>query len=279
MTDDDMLGETSKDGARRMSQLRQAGLLCGPSPNAFIDPTTASLAYLAPASSKYRGHLVTTLASNLPPRQLPVGQPGFYGREVSVSPDGKWVTVFHPHTGQGGGVLAMYDSSILSPISITGRVVPIATFNMSSTPLASVHNHTPRLHTVQGRGRAIGPRLSDDHEPYGPSITVVCSDGIYLFHPFQILNPSLIGAPVDNISSAWRMQMLKCPFHSRFRAVMGGQLAEDTGLRAKRAWVGVVGASEAVWVGIEVANEVRVIRVEYEQDDMGRFSKPYSESL
>ena len=67
--------------------------------------------------------------------------------------------------------------------------------------------------------------------------------------------------------------MLKCPFHSQFRAVLGGQLAEDTGLRAKMAWIGAVGASEAIWVGIEVEMEVRVIRVEYEQDETGRFSK------
>lgn len=67
--------------------------------------------------------------------------------------------------------------------------------------------------------------------------------------------------------------MLKCPFHTRFRAVMGGQLAEDTGLRAKRAWIGAVGSSEAIWVGIEVEKEVRTIRVEYELDDTGRFSK------
>jgi hypothetical protein len=54
---------------------------------------------------------------------------------------------------------------------------------------------------------------------------------------------------------------------------MGGQLAEDTGLRAKRAWIGTVMNSEAIWVGIEVAAETRVIRVEYEVDDAGRFSK------
>jgi sigma54-dependent transcription regulator len=71
--------------------------------------------------------------------------------------------------------------------------------------------------------------------------------------------------------------MLKCPFHTRFRAVMGGQLAEDTGLRAKRAWIGAVGSSEAIWVGIEVEKEVRVIRVEYELDDTGRFSESTSE--
>jgi len=273
MTDDDMLGETSKEGARRMSQLRQASLSCGPSSLAFIDPTTASLAYLAPTSSQYRGHLVTTLASTIPPRRLPVGQPGFIGKEISISPEGTWVTVFHPHSGQTGGVLAMYDSSVLSPVSITGKVVPIATFNLSSAPLATIHNHSPRIHTAQGRGRAIGPRILDDHETHGPSITVVCTDGIYLFHPFQIISPSLIGAPMDSSQSAWRMQMLKCPFHSRFRAVLGGQLAEDTGLRAKRAWIGAVGASEAIWVGIEVKMEVRVIRVGYEQDDTGRFSK------
>lgn len=279
MTDDDMLGETSIEGARRMKQLRQATLSCGASPNAFIDPTTASLAYLAPASSQYRGHLVTTLASTLPPRQLPVGQPGFLGRETSVSADGRWVTVFHPHAGQPGGILAMYNSSILSPVSITGKVVPTATFNLSTTPLATIHNHSPRLHTAQGRGPAVGPRRWDNHEDHGPSITVICADGIYLFHPFQIIDNSLMNGSVDNSQSVWRMQMLKCPFHIRFRAVMGGQLAEDTGLRAKRAWIGAVGASEAIWVGIEVEKEVRVIRVEYELDDVGRFSKSSTQGV
>lgn len=267
-----MIGETSREGARRMGQLRQASMTCGPSPHAFIDSTTASLVYLGPDSSQYRGHLVTTLASTLPPRQLPVGQPGFLGRETSVSPDGKWVTVFHPQIGQAGGVLAMYDSSILSPVSITGKVIPIATFNLVSAPMATIHNHLPRLHTAQGRGPAIGPRFQDGHEDHGPSITVICADGIYLFHPF-LIDTSLINGVVGNNQSAWRMQMLKCPFHSRFRAVMGGQLAEDTGLRAKRAWIGAVGASEAIWVGVEVEREVRVIRVEYEQDNAGRFSE------
>lgn len=256
-----------------MHQIQQASLSCGPSPDAFIDPTTASLAYLAPSSSQYRGHLITTLASNLPPRQLAVGQSGFLGRETCISPDGRWVTVFHPHTGQSGGVLAMYNSSILSPVSITGKVVPIATFNLSSAPLATIHNNSPRLHTAQGRGPAVGPRPWDNHQSHGPSITVICADGIYLFHPLQMFNTNFNnGAPDDNHSVS-RMQMLRCPFHTRFRAVMGGQLAEDTGLRAKRAWIGTVGASEAIWVGIEVGKEVRVIRVEYEQDDLGRFSK------
>ena len=88
--------------------------------------------------------------------------------------------------------------------------------------------------------------------------------------PFQSMDSSLI---IGSGQLSWRMQMLKCPLHTRFRAVMGGQLADDTGLRAKRAWIGAVGGSEAIWVGIEVEREVRVIRVEYEQNDAGQFSK------
>ena len=254
-----------------MEQLQQAGLSSGPSPLAFIDPITSSLAYLAPASSQYRGHLVTTLASTSPPRQLPLGQPGTSSQEISISPDGKWVTIFHPHTGQSGGVLAMYSINILSPVATSGKVVPILTFNLSYPPLATIHNHSPRIHTSQGRGRAIGPRPRvNDESNHGPSITVVCADGIYLFHPFQSMDSSLI---IGSGQLSWRMQMLKCPLHTRFRAVMGGQLADDTGLRAKRAWIGAVAASEAIWVGIEVEMEVRVIRVEYEQNDAGQFSK------
>jgi hypothetical protein len=254
-----------------MGQLRQAGLICGQSPHAFIHPVTASLAYLAPTSSQFRGHLITTLASTLPPRQLPLGQAGISSQDISISPNGKWVTIFHPHTGQSGGVLAMYNSTILSPVAVTGKVVPILTFNLSYPPLATIHNHSPRLHTAQGRGRAIGPRpLVNDESNHGPSITVVCADGIYLFHPFQTIDTSLING---NGQTSWRMQMLKCPLHTRFRAVMGGQLAEDTGLRAKRAWFGAVGASEAIWVGVEIQEEVRVIRVEYEQNDAGQSSK------
>jgi hypothetical protein len=44
-------------------------------------------------------------------------------------------------------------------------------------------------------------------------------------------------------------------------------------MRAKRAWIGTVMDSEAIWVGIEIAAEMRVIRVEYEVDDAGRFSE------
>lgn len=264
-----------------MGLLQTASLSCGPSPYSFIDPITSSLAYLAPTSSQYRGHLLTTLATGQPPRHLPSASNVTPGREIAISPDGAWVTVFHPNPNQSGGILAIYNSSILSPATTSRNAVPLSTFSLAHAPLATHHNYSPRLHTASGRGPSRGPRPPATYDStHGPSITIVCADGVYLFHPFRVLDPSALDTVgsvalnlgIDNSQMVWRMQMLKCPLHTRFRAIMGGTMAEDTGLRAKRAWVGAVAGSEAVWVGFEAGDEVRVVRVEYEQDQPGRFS-------
>jgi hypothetical protein len=281
MTDDVIMAETSKDGARRMRKLQNAALTCGPSPYGFIDPITSSLAYLAPNSSQYRGHLLTTLASTQPPKQLPTASNVTPGQQISISPDGEWVTVFHPNPSLPGGILAIYSSGILSPSSATRAAVPLATFSLANAPLAIHHNYQPRLHTSKGRGAARGPGAPMTYDPaHGPSITSICADGIYLFHQFRSLDTvSLdtvgsvsLGLAAGNNQPVWRMQMLKCPLHTRFRAVMGGEMATDTGLRARKGWIGTVGDSDAVWVGYEAGEVVKVVRVEYEEDDSGAFS-------
>lgn len=274
--------ESSKQGASRMRRLHTTNLTCGPSTYGCIDPVTTSLAYQVPSSSPYSGYLVTTLAAPLPPRQLPSPRGVTSGREIDISPDGKWVTIFHPNIGQSGGLLGIYDAAILAPSTTSASIVPASSFNLPCAVLAVHHNFPARTSTPAGRGPSIGPRPPVTYDPsQGPSITVLCADGIYLFHPFQALDAVALDSagslPIDmtadNSSTTWRVQMLRCPFHTRFKAVMGGTLGQDTGLRAKRGWMSAVAGSEAVWVAIEALDELRVIRIEYGLDQLGRFGE------
>lgn len=50
-------------------------------------------------------------------------------------------------------------------------------------------------------------------------------------------------------------------------------MGQDTGLRARRGWLGGVAGSEAIWVGFEVMGEIRILRVEYGLDHLSRFSE------
>ena len=72
---------------------------------------------------------------------------------------------------------------------------------------------------------------------------------------------------------SYRTQMLRCPLHTRFRAVMGGAMGQDTGLRARQGWIGAVAGSEAVWAGFEMMEEIRIVRVEYGLDHLSRLSE------
>lgn len=265
-----------------MRQLRMSGITCGQSPSGCIDPITSTLVYQAPSSSPYSGHLVTPLSAPLPPRQLPLPSSVTPGRDTSVSPDGRWVVIFHPNNGQPGGLLGVYDASILSPCTTAANVVPLTTFSLPTAVLSVHHNYPPRLYTSGGRGPSTGPKPPVTYDPVqGPSLTALCADGIYLFHPFQVIDSVTLDSagnlPVDMLADStqpgWRMQMLKCPLHTRFRAVMGGSLSADTGLRASRGWLGAVAGSEAVWAGMQVKDEIRVIRVEYALDQSARFSE------
>jgi hypothetical protein len=57
---------------------------------------------------------------------------------------------------------------------------------------------------------------------------------------------------------------------------MGGAMGQDTGLRASKGWIGGVAGSEAVWVGFETMDEIRIVRVEYGLDHLSRFSESLS---
>lgn len=285
LVDNETPAESSKQGARRMRHLRHlSGITCGQAPHGCIDPITSTFAYQAPSSSPYSGHLVTSLSAPLPPRQLPLPSGVTPGQNISVSPDGRWVTIFHPNNGQQGGLLGIYDATILSPCTASANVIPLATFSLPSSLLDVHHNYPPRLYTSAGRGPSIGPKPPLNYDSVqGVSLTALCTDGIYLFHPFQVLETVTLDSagalPIDltadHSQTGWRVQMLKCPLHTRFRAVMGGSVSEDVGIRAKRGWLGAVGGSEAVWAGVEIKGEMRVIRIEYALDQMGRFSKSH----
>lgn len=274
--------ESSIQGAKRMRYLHTARVLCGSSSCGFIDPITSTLAYQAPSSAPFPGHLITTLSTPQPPRKLPSPRGMNAGKHITMSPDGSWVTIFHPNDGQPGGVLGIYDSSILSPNTTSANVTAISSFNLPCSILAIHHNYPSRLYTSNGRGPSLGPKPPVTYDPsQGPSFTVLCSDGIYLFHPFQTLGT----IPLDSVGSVpvnltaessqptYRTQMLRCPLHTRFRAVMGGAMGQDTGLRARRGWLGGVAGSEAVWVGFEVMDGIRIVRVEYGLDHLSRFSE------
>lgn len=56
-------------------------------------------------------------------------------------------------------------------------------------------------------------------------------------------------------------------------------MGQDTGLRASKGWIGGVAGSEAVWVGFETMDEIRIVRVEYGLDHLSRFSECLSLSL
>lgn len=257
--------------------------MCGSSPYGFIDPITSTLVYQAPAFAPFPGHLITSLSAPAPPRKLPSPAGMNAGTQISSSPDGRWVTMFHPNDGQPGGVLGIYDSSILSPHTTSLNVNAISSFNLPCSILAIHHDYPPRLYTSTGRGPSLGPKPPVTYDPtQGPSFTVLCSDGIYLFHPFQTLGNIAVDStgsvPLNSINGDgtqpnYRIQMLRCPLHTRFRAVMGGAMGQDTGLRARRGWIGGVAGSEAVWVGFEVMDEIRIVRVSYGLDHLSRLSE------
>lgn len=216
-----------------------------------------------------------------PARPLPTPRTLAPGRQISCSPDGRWVVIFHANLPPNeGGILAIYPSTILSPAAIVSPVNPHATFTLPSLPLAIHHFPRPRIWTKDGRSPPCGPRPPLTHDSsLGPSFLVLISSAILLCFPHSQFEHVMIdtrGSALNPLSQSpritWRMEMIQCPLHTRWRTTAGGavMVPPDIGIRARRGWMGSVPGDEGVWVAYEAGREVKVVRVEVGEDSLKR---------
>lgn len=272
----DEQAETSKAGAKRMRQLLNPAKLGRPyvpsspaldleadvrSSRSAIHPTTSHLIYPSP-SLTVAGHLLTPLFASRAPRPLPTPPVLTPGRELSISPTGDWATIFHPNPpipnqASEGGTLAIYPSSILSPISTptAPSAIPLATFPLPNDVLAIHHLYQPRPHLPppHHRAKARGPAPPAEYDAsQGPALVVLTPTSLILLHP----------QATGSASPAYMVGMLTCPLHTRWHASPGGSMPPDTGWRVERGWMNAVGGDEGVWVGWGRKGEVGVIRAE-----------------
>lgn len=212
------------------------------------------------------GHLYTSLSSHHPLRPLLTPQLLIPGRELSVSPCGKWTTIFHPNPPLPnqvveGGTLAIYSSvALLSPIQNNqGGVSPLASFPLNSDVLGIQYLYPARQY-IPGkdtRSKFRGPLLPKGYTgENGPALTVLLPTSLILLHPQQTI-PAQPGS-----GKGYMIGMLTCPLHTRWHASPGGSMPPETGWKVDRGWIGLVGGDEGVWLGWERKGERGVVRAE-----------------
>ncbi|WVQ81493.1 hypothetical protein IAT38_003617 [Cryptococcus sp. DSM 104549] len=265
----DETAETSKAGSRRMRSLQAQPPSLRSNSSAAIHPTTSRLIYPAPSSSTLQGYLTTPIFAPTHPSFLSTSSILTPGKQLSISPSGEWVVVFHPNLsdGTGAGTVAVYPSTILSPVATSASVVPFATLPLDSEPLATTHICPPRTHLPHSRTPPSGPRPPSSYSPsHAPAFLILTSSHIHLFYPQGIPASTQLEGPV-----AWTISSLRCPLHTRWHAAPGGAAPPDNGKRARRGWMGIVPGNEGVWAAWEEGEEVGVVRGEVGVDRLGRY--------
>ncbi|GFZ47092.1 LOW QUALITY PROTEIN: hypothetical protein JCM24511_04834 [Saitozyma sp. JCM 24511] len=227
--------ESSKTAQRRQRRLQAEPSLANTS---AIHPHTSHLIYPSPIGGSQPSPLFTPLFKASSPRSLPTPPVLSRPRDLSISPDGSWLVVFHPNPStpgcvSEGGTLAIYPRSILAPTTTTSTIVPLTTFSLPSDPLATVHLYPPRTYVPAGRAPAQGPRPPPDHDPrHGPTFVILTSSSILFFHP-QRLNPASEG-PVTPA-----MNVISGPLHTRWHSTAMGPTPPENPRRAGRGWAGL----------------------------------------
>lgn len=252
------------------------------------------------STSTFVGHFISSFSPSARPRPLALPPYLGPGKELSISPTGEWIVIFHPapstnYQTSEGGTLAIYPSTILSPLALPQNVQPLTTFALPTDVLAIQHiygdapeapdddgERTPTGDAGAGvsaaqssdagaagagrKGKSIakptfGPHPPSTYSPsQGPAFLVLTSTGVILFHPQLIPPPpgSLIGVDVE---PQYAYAALKCPLHTRWYATSGGVTPPDIG-RVDRGWAGIVRGDEGVWFAYEDTEVHGVLRAE-----------------
>lgn len=249
-----------------------------PRPTSVIHRSSGQIIYLA-TTSTYTGHVVASISPSPSPspspssRPRPLALPPIFGpgREISISPSEDWIVVFHPTLSSPsqiaeGGTLAIYPSSVISPLALPNTTVPFATFPLASDPLSIIHLYHPpnSTSTALGRGSHAGPRAPASYSStQGPALVVLTSTGLILFHPQAIPSPLQGPANIANNTNTvqYGTTVLRCPLHTRWYAASGGAVPPEIG-RADRGWGGVVQGDTGVWFAYEDRGVLGVIRAE-----------------
>ncbi|ORY28812.1 hypothetical protein BCR39DRAFT_588594 [Naematelia encephala] len=270
--DDEVTAESSKAAQKRFRRMTTVPPALCSSRSAAIHPHTSDLIYPVPAPSL--GQLITPLLTRSAPRPLPHPSVTTPGQQVSVSPDGEWVVTFHPYPSTPGGAIAIYPSSILSPMTTAQAIPTHGVFPLSSAPLAITHLYPAPTHTPSGRASARGPRQPAAYSSrQGPVFLVLSSTGLSLYYPCIHIHRQNLDSDSIN-STRYVMHDLHASLHTRCHV---SHMADTTMLigsasrELKKGWMGLVGGSEGVWVGWEDVNGPGIARVEIGAKEDQRF--------
>ena len=242
---------------------------------AGIHPFTSHLIYL-PFSTSNIGFFTTPLFSPSVPCHLPTPSDLLPGEQLSVSPDGRRIFIFHPSpssssSADSGGRLAIYPSSILSPFVNASSVTPLDILSLPSTPLAIQH--------LYSSSEPIGPHAPPSYDPsHGPAFLLVTPALLMLFHPQMIPSSIQLDATnstaIDDSPLRWGMNILRSPLNMRYHSAVGSPTflpLPETGGGVRRAWLGTVSGNDGVWCGLESDGDLRVVRAEVGVDGSGRY--------
>ncbi|WVQ74420.1 hypothetical protein IAR50_004021 [Cryptococcus sp. DSM 104548] len=230
-------------------------------PAAALHPPTSTLIYNSP-----QGFLISPLFGNAHPRPFPAPPLLSPPDQISVSPTGEWIVAYHPNP-QHGGTLAIYPQSTLSPTATLQSVAPLATFQLSSEPLAITHLYTPRTHLSHARSLPRGPSPPPGHDPSrGPTFTILTAHQVLLIHP-QAIPP----AGGLNVPPSWAMSCIQSSIWTRSFSKDGVPGPQESGKPIERGWMDSVAGNRGVWIGYEAEGKVGVVRADVDVDGNGDY--------
>jgi hypothetical protein len=198
--------------------------------NVGVNPASSHIIYPSSSSSSSSRHYLTASLTNREPRALPIPA----GTHISTTPDGDYLVVFHPMPV--GGVLAVYPSTILSPLVTDTR--PLMTFDLPSAPLALVHLYPHRLDRPEVRGLPAGP-LPVGH----PAILVLTRTGISLIH-------------IDGFIPNLVCSVSQRSYSNQTRS--GSRSTDDN----EQGWLCLIPGSTSAWAGVQTKEEVIVVKID-----------------
>ena len=195
--------------------------------------------------------------------------------QISTSPDGQWITAFHPNIVGQGGNLAIYSKAILSPLMDQANATSQMQANLplDKTPLQILPLYPPRVHTAKGKAPQIGPVPPPRHRSeHGPVFLVLTSSALLLVHPHPQLTVNRNAAfGIPSRDPTYTSTVLRAPLNMRWRAVLGDQVPIDSGYAVERGWMGMVAGNDAAWIALEKDGEVGLLRAEVGIDRSDRW--------
>ena len=207
---------------------------------------------------------------------MPVMSPSKY---VWTTPDGLWVIAYHPNIMGEGGTLGIYDSSILSPLTSPANALAHsqASLGLDKEPIQVLSLYPPDAQSEAGRRQRLGPKPLLSYTPdQGPALLVLTTTSLMLVHPHSLTQQSMMNgfAPAPRYTST----LLRCPLNSRWRAVLGEAVPNDSGYAIQTGWMGLVTEDDAAWIVVQRDGEMNVIRAEVGVDRLERWCKLIQES-